>query len=246
SSALDVLYDLSRALEDELAGGATLEEAATALAVPLRRTALIDIGGAGVDGQAAADLPGGDFLDTAFLTESGEVSYVTQLPEGDYYILRVEAVVPSALRPLEEVRDAVADLWKADRRREAARARALAIVASVEGGGSLTDIAAAEGLAAKESKPFDRDGGGAESPHITPLLASDIFKIRPGQAAMDESPEGFTVARLKAIEPADPSNPGELATVLANQMIGDVLVQFNNGLRERFGVEVDRTALNRF
>ncbi|MDH3230644.1 MAG: SurA N-terminal domain-containing protein, partial [Alphaproteobacteria bacterium] len=42
----DVLYDLSRALEDELAGGATLEEAATALAVPLRRTALIDIGGA--------------------------------------------------------------------------------------------------------------------------------------------------------------------------------------------------------
>ena len=242
----DVLYDLSRALEDELAGGATLEEAATALAVPLRRTALIDIGGAGVDGQAAADLPGGDFLDTAFLTESGEVSYVTQLPEGDYYILRVEAVVPSALRPLEEVRDAVADLWKADRRREAARARALAIVASVEGGGSLTDIAAAEGLAAKESKPFDRDGGGAESPHITPLLASDIFKIRPGQAAMDESPEGFTVARLKAIEPADPSNPGELATVLANQMIGDVLVQFNNGLRERFGVEVDRTALNRF
>jgi peptidyl-prolyl cis-trans isomerase D len=242
----DVLYDMSRALEDEMAGGATFEEAADVLAVPLRRTALVDIGGAGVDGQPAADLPGGDFLDTAFLTESGELSYVTQLPEGDYYQLRVEDIVPSALRPLEEVRDEVADLWKTDKRREAARTRALEIVTRVESGGSLEDIAPAEGLTAAESRPFDRRGGGAQSVHLTPLLASDLFKIRPGQAAMDESPEGFTVAQLKAIEPADMSDPGELPTVLANQMTGDVLVQFNNGLRERFGVEVDRTALNRF
>ncbi len=243
----DVLYRMSRDLEDEVTGGgASLEEAANLLGVQLRRTPLVDIGGAGVDGQPVADLPGGDFLDTAFLTETGELSYVTQLPDGDYYQLRVEDIVPSALRPLEEVRDDVADLWKADKRREAARARALAIVTRVENGGSLTEIAAAEGLTASESKPFDRRGGGAESVHVTPLLASDIFKIQPGQAAMDESPEGFTVAQLKTIEPADLSNPGELGTVLANQMIGDVLIQFNNGLRERFGVEIDRAALNRF
>ena len=242
----DVLYKMSTALEDELAGGATLEEAAAALTVPLRRTELIDIGGAGIDGKPAADLPGGDFLDTAFLTETGESSYVTQLPEGDYYVLRIEETVPSALRPLEEVRDEVADLWKADRRRDAARERALAMVARVESGDPLTEIAAAEGLSASESKPFDRRGSGAESAHITPVLASDIFEIRPGQAAMDESPEGFTVAQLKSIEPADLSNPGELATVLANQMVGDVLVQFNNGLREQFGVVIDRAALNRF
>ncbi|MDH3231867.1 MAG: hypothetical protein OEN55_18905, partial [Alphaproteobacteria bacterium] len=132
------------------------------------------------------------------------------------------------------------------KRRDAARARALAIVERVENGGSLAEIAAAEGLTASESKPFERRGGGAESANVTPLLASDIFKVQPGQAAMDESPEGFTVAQLKSIEPADLSKPGELATVLANQMIGDVLIQFNNGLRERFRVEVDRAALNRF
>jgi peptidyl-prolyl cis-trans isomerase D len=242
----DVLYDMSNALQDEWSGGAKLEEAADALGVPLRQTALIDVGGAGVGGQPTAGLPGGDFLDTAFLTESGETSYVTQVPEGDYYILRVDEVVPSALRPLAEVRDEVAGLWKDNKRREAARTRALEIVTRVENGESLTAIAAAEGLTATESKPFDRRGGGSESVHITPLLASDMFNAQPGQAAMDESPEGFTVAQLMAIQPADMSDPGELATVLANQMVGDVLIQFNNGLRERFGVEIDRAALSRF
>ncbi len=242
----DALYRLSRALEDQLAGASTLEEAGAALGVPVQRTDRIDIGGVDADGTPAEKLPGGDFLDTAFLTESGEMSYVTQLPDGDYYLLRVEEIVPSALRPLGEVRDEVAALWKEERRREAARESALAIVARVESGERLADIAAAEGLTLSESKPFDRRGNGAESPHITPLLASDIFKVQPGQAAMDETPDTFTVAQLKSIEPADPSNPGELPTILANQMIGDVVVQFNNSVRQRFGVEVDRAALNRF
>lgn len=243
--AVDVLHDLSQTLEDELAGGATLEQAAASLDTSLRKTAPIDNTGVGVGGQPVADLPGGDFLDTAFLTESGEMSYVTQLPDGGYYVLRVDEIVPSALRPLEEVRDEVAGLWKDDRRHEAARKRALEIVTRIENGGSLTDFASTEGLVTTESKPFDRRGGGAESASITPQLAGDVFKLQPGQAAMDESPGGFTVAQLKVIVPADPTKPGEIATVLANQMMSDVLVQFNNGLRERFGVAVDRAALNR-
>jgi len=242
----DVLPGLSRALEDELAGGATLEEAAAALDVPLRQTPLIDINGAGTDGQKVPDLPAGDFLDTAFLTEKGEVSYeVKQLQAGGYYVLRVDDVVPSALRPLAEVRDEVVELWKSDKRHEAARARALEIVTRVENGESLTDIAGAEGLTATESKPFDRRGTGSESASVTPQLASDVFKLQPGQAAMDESPDGFTVAQLKTIVPADPTKPGEIATVLANQMMSDVLVELNNALRERFEVAVDRAALNR-
>jgi len=241
----NVLYDLSHLLEDELAGGATLEEAATKLDVPLQQTAPIDSSGVLADGQHAAGLPGGDFLETAFLTESGEMSYVTQVPQDGYYVLRTDEVIPSALRPLEEVRDEVAGLWKDEKRRDAARERALAIVTRIENGESLAEIASAEGLTVTESKPFDRRGGGANSPSITPILASDVFKLQPGQATMTDSPDGFTVAQLKTVVPADPAKPGEIATVLANQMMSDVLVQFNNGLREQFGVAVDRTALNR-
>lgn len=241
----DAMYNMSVTLEDELAGGATLEQAAETLAVPVQHTGLIDSGGNGVDGKPVPGLPGGDFLDTAFITDSGEKSYVTQLPQGDYYVLRVDEVVPSALRPIAEVRDQIVALWKEERRREAARERARSIVKRIENGESLDQIAKSEGLVVKDSKPFDRRGDGAKSAQITPPLVSDMFKIQPGQAAMDQSPDGFTVAQLKTIEPADPSKPGKLPTILGNQMMGDVLAQLNNGLRKRFGVEIDRAALNR-
>ena len=242
----EALYKMSTTLEDELAGGSSLEEAAETLNVAVQKTVLIDIGGADAGDKPAEGLPGGNFLDTAFLALSGETSDVVQLPEGDYFLVRVEEIVPSALRPLEDVRDAVADLWKGDKRLEAARSRALAIVERLESGGSLTAIAGPEGLTVSESKPFDRRGGGSESELVTPVLVSDLFRLGLGQAAMDEAPDGLVVAQLKSVLPADPSDTGELATVLGNQMIGDLLGQFSGGLQVRFGVEIDKAALDRF
>ena len=240
----EALYRLSTALEDELAGGAGLEEAAGTLGVLVQKAGPLDIGGNDESGAPATGLPGGDFLASAFATLNGEISNVVQLAEG-YYILRVEDVVPSALRPLEDVRDEVAGLWKDEKRLEAARTRALSIVERIENGGSLSEIAAAEGLTVSETSPFDRRGQGENLPAVTPRLVSDLFDARPGQAAMDESPEGMVVARLTSIVPADPGETGELGTVLGDQMIGDLLDQFSMGLRARFGVEIDRAALNR-
>ena len=58
---------MSTSLEDELAGGATLEAAAAALGVELRKTGLVDIEGKGLDGKPVEGLPGGEFLNTLFL-----------------------------------------------------------------------------------------------------------------------------------------------------------------------------------
>ena len=242
----EALYKMSTALEDALAGGASLEEAAQELNVAVRKTALIDIGGADAEDKPAEGLPGGNFLDTAFLALSGETSDVVQLPDGDYFLVRVEEIVPSALQPLEDVRDAVADLWKGDKRRDAARSRALAIVERLENGASLTAIAAQEGLTVAESKPFDRRGEGSESELVTPVVVSDLFRLGLGQATMDEAPDGLVIAQLKSVLPADPADTGNLATVLGDQMIGDLLAQFSGGLQQRFGVEIDRAALDRF
>lgn len=242
----DVIYKMSNSLEDSFAGGASLEEAAGDLGLEVKRSGLSDIGGAGKDGNPIEGLPGGDFLDTAFVTEPGAVSPVVQLPEGDYYALRVEEVVASALRPFEEVRDEIASKWKADQRFEAARKRALDIVARLEGGELLGDVAASEGLTPAETKPFDRDGDGLEAETITPTIVGDLFNAKQGQPAMDESPEAFIVAQLKSIEPVTSPAGEDLATIVGNQMIGDVLAQFNNGLREEFIVLIDRKAVDRF
>jgi peptidyl-prolyl cis-trans isomerase D len=241
----DLLYDMSATLEDELAGGATLEGAAAALNVEIRKSGLIDIEGAGVDGEKVDGLPGGEFINSAFFTPTGKQSALGQSPDGSYYILRVDESVPSALRPLEEVRDEIVADWQAGKQREAAEARALAIVERVENGGSLTEIATAEGLEATDSNPFNRRGEGADSNLVTPLLVSDVFKLQPGQAAMVETGDGFVVAQLKSVKPAGPSDTKDLASLIGNQITGDILRQLDDALRQEFKVDIDEAALAR-
>lgn len=244
-SAGDLLYDLSTALEDELAGGATLEDAASKLGLDVRTTGLLDIEGMDADGTMAEDLPEGEFLNTLFVTGEGEQSALSQTPAGNYYILRVDEIVPSKLRPLTDVRDEIVADWQAQQRREAAQERALAIVERIENGEKLSDIAPTEGLQIMESKPFTRNSDGAESELLTPVLISDLFRLEKGQATMAETDRGFVIAELKAVQPAGPTNTEELGRMIGNQMTGDVLRQFDAALREEFDVEVDEAALAR-
>lgn len=238
----EVLYDMSGKFEDKLAEGETLEEAGAAMGVEPSKTGLVDIEGMDSEGKQAEGLPGGEFLNTLFVTAAGEQSTLQQLENGNYYILRTDEVVPSALRPLDDVRDEIIANWQAEKRREAAKERALALVDRIEKGESLPDIAAAEGLEAKDSKPFTRRGDGLDSDLITQVLVSDLFRLQPGQAAMAETGNGFVVASLKSVQAAGPSDTGALAEIIGNQMMGDTLRELDSALRKEFSVEIDLAA----
>lgn len=241
----DILYKLSTSIQDAIAGGATLELAAQSAGLEVHKVGPLDMQGLDVSGDRVTGLPEGDFLQGAFAAAAGTTSQMTQSKDGGYFILRVDEVIPSAVRPLADVRDDVVAAWKKEQRKSAARERALAIVQRIENGIALKTIAEEEGLILSESKPFDRRGQGAETPLVTPALVSDIFKVKVGQAAMEESSDGYTVAQLKEILPADAAEAEGLAKTLGDSMTSDVVVQFNNALRDRFGVEVDQSALAR-
>lgn len=241
----DVMYDLSTTVQDSLAGGATLELAAEAAGLEVRRVGPLDASGADESGSRVAGLPEGSFLNVAFATGAGATSGMTETGNGGYFMLRVEEIVPSALRPLDDVRDEVVAAWKQQRRKEAARERALGIVERIEKGETLAEVGEAEGLTVTESKPFGRRGEGAETQLVDPALVSDLFGLEIGQGAMSETADGFTVAQLKEIVPADTAEKESLATALGDAMTSDVIVQFNNALRDKFGVEVNESALVR-
>lgn len=241
----ELLYKMSADLEDKLSGGDTLEEAAAFLGVEIRKSGLVDIDGNGLDGKPVEGLPGGEFISMAFVTPAGEQSGLGQSPEGSYFILRIDEVRPSALRPLEEIRDEIVAGWQVEKRREAAQKRALAIVERIEGGEPITAIAAAEGLRAGDSPPFTRRGEGADSKLLTPVLVSDMFRLQPGQASMTETGDGFVVAELKSIQAAGPSDTKDMATLIGNQMTGDILRQLDAALRREFDVEIDQAAVAR-
>ncbi|MFI4988035.1 MAG: SurA N-terminal domain-containing protein, partial [Alphaproteobacteria bacterium] len=102
----EAVFDLGNKLQDALGGGSTLEEAAQKLELKQVKFEAVDNTGLAPDGERPPALPEtAKFLVTAFATEPGRDSELTEDGQGGYFILRVEKVTPSELRPLAAVRD---------------------------------------------------------------------------------------------------------------------------------------------
>ncbi len=163
--AIDSLVNLANRLEDELGGGATLEEAASSLNLKLTKIPAIDRGGRSAGGDPVRSLPpGNQFLATAFQTAEDTESVLTEAGTDAYFIVRVDSIMPPALRPLDSIRAGVTGAWKAERRAEKAKETAEAILTRLRDGVELAAVAAEMRLGIKTTEPFTRSsGGGARS-----------------------------------------------------------------------------------
>lgn len=247
--AVDGLVALANRLEDSLAGGASIEEAAEQIAVPVIKVASLDTAGRVAGGAKAPNLPkSGRFLETVFSTEQGQSSDMVETSDGGYFIVRVENVTPPALRPFDSVRADVAKAWKRSRRDEAARKRAEALRDRIRGGKSLASVAGTDGLKLVTSKEFTRFSGDADS-GIPPTLATQLFRVGRGEVAMAPTPQGYAVAVVKDIRGASPSADKAGFDALRKQigatMGNDILSQFTGALRVNYPVSIDRGAMDR-
>lgn len=247
--AIEALFKVVADLEDTLGGGATLGAAANQLNLKLRRLAAVDAEGKAKDGKAIADLPGQPFLQTVFDTESGSESALTETGEGSYFILKVDGVTPSVLRPLATVRGEVAAAWRDDQRSKQAKARADKIAERLNNGEQLAELSKEFNLKIVTSQPFTRDGTGVRT-SLAPAAVVETFGLKKtGKAAVARTRGGFVVVRLMEIRDASPSADRKAveATGRAVQsgLVDDLLLQFNRSLQDRHGVSIDRRVLQR-
>ena len=110
--AIDDLVKVANKLEDALAGGATIEEAAKQINAATLKTPPIDAGGRPADGTPMNTLPKVEkFLRTAFEGKDGAISDLIETRSGGYLIVRVDSITPPAIRPLDSVRQKVITAW---------------------------------------------------------------------------------------------------------------------------------------
>jgi len=241
--ALDSIFDLSNQLEDELGGGATLEEAASRLNLKVAPVEAVDRQGRTPDGSPATGIPTVPaFLESAFATEEGSESPLTESGSEGFFVLRVDGVMAPRLKELSEVRAAVIDDWKEDQRADAAKIRAEAIVARLNAGGNLETLAQEDGLSKKTSPEFKRNDNGTVS-GLSRELVGKVFSLAVGKAAAARGSDGHQVAVLKAIVSADPGSDAEavdnINEELSRTMRNDIVAQLSNALRSDFDVSVN-------
>jgi peptidyl-prolyl cis-trans isomerase D len=246
--AVDRMIEAANLIDDELAGGATLADAAATAGIDAVSVPAIDAYGNGPDGSPAVPGDTSAFIaDLAFRTEPGETSLLNEDPDGNgYAIVQVNDATPPSLRPLDEVRDDVLAAWREQERLRLAGEKANAIANRVNAGTALATVATEESLAIATSLPMTRTQGDSAA-NLPSSLTSGLFSLSPGSAIAGPVTNGFVVAVLKEIVPADPATDTELVAALRDQMqagaAGDIVTSMAEALRGRYPVEIDEAAL---
>ena len=245
--ASDAIYGITNKLDDALAGGATLAEAAKNLGLNAVHVPALDARGRDAAGNPVDGLPRSPlFLQTAFQTADGQDSQIVDAQNGGFFVLHVNGTTPSKVRPLDAVRSDVVAAWKADQRAHAAELRAQAILKRLKNGDKLAAVAKAEKLTVRTTPAFTRLTHDSEA-KLPAALMDKLFSLKVGEAAMAEGGKGYTVAVLDEIRPPSDKEKSDTADALTDEvrqgLAGDLFQEFVGALRSRYSITVNAGVL---
>ncbi len=247
--AEDRLPDFATQLDDELAAGGTVAEAADALGLEAKVIEAVDNSGRGQDDAAIDALSAWPLLvRTAFDSPLGEPSLLEETDDGRYYVVQVDEIIESRLKDLDEVRGEVVEVWEERQRRESAKTRAEQLLTRLQETASLDMLADNEGITIETIEPLRRaDDGAAIGLNRAAIQA--LFETEGNDLAAEviEADDGVLVIAVDEIIEKLPSDDQDgyeqMKLELQRQAQADLLEQFNMALRTRYDVEIDNDVL---
>ncbi|GAA0302059.1 SurA N-terminal domain-containing protein [Rhodovulum strictum] len=232
--AARMIGDLVNDYDDRLAAGATLEDLAAETEMELGR---IDFTGEPADGIAAYE----SFRDAAADLAAGDFPELLELEDGGIFALRLDADLPPALRPLDQVRAEVAADWRAAEMRARLGRQAAALAGRVATGEAFDAL----------GHPVETEAALSRGGLTPPALGEALFDMAaPGETRVVTAGEGAWLIRLDAILPPDPDDlaAGFLRETIAAQaaqgMAQDLYGYFAQELVNAAGLTLDQSALN--
>jgi peptidyl-prolyl cis-trans isomerase D len=239
----DLAFDRANRVEDAIAGGATLEEAARRFAMTVV-TVTLDSEGRDAEGlPVILPIPAAarqEALRAIFTAEMGRAPRLTEMRQAEGFMaVELKAITPPALKPLESVADEVRLAFLVDARRRFQEEKAAALLGASRNGASLADAATAQGAQSERMGPFGRQPAQGGTPGLTvpPELLPALFNLRVGEATMVPTRNGFAVAQLLEIVAADPAtDPAALAnarSTLVGQSADELEAAYLAALRSR-------------
>lgn len=234
-AARRAIGDKLEAVDDALAGGATLQDLVREQGMTLGE---IDFSAASDD--KIAGYPA--FRAAAENIQDGDFPEAVQLEDGGLVALQFDQIVPPAPIPFDEARDAVEQAWHKDALHKALLARADGIRKEVEGGANLGKFGILD-----VTPEIARDGTIESTP---PQLLAEAFKMTEGELLLVETPDYVGLVLLDHVIPADmDSDEGKAlrAGISAQfeQALGqDAYALFANGLANSGGIQFNQSALD--
>lgn len=246
--ALTALYELSNQVEDKLGSGMTFEEAATSVGLHAIHIDAMDAEGSGPDGKPIVAPYTADLAREVFKLTDGQDSQMTEVADGKaFVVVRLDAITPPALRPLDTVMMEVTQAWTNQQRSQMAADLAKVAKDRMAAGESAADVAASIGFSATTTQAFTRDGQGLQNNALPANLISELFTLPSGGVASAPGTGAHTVARLTNIIQATPNTNSAEYKVVADQakgdLQGDLLAQMAMALQGVYDVTINQNAI---
>ncbi|MBU0641666.1 MAG: SurA N-terminal domain-containing protein [Alphaproteobacteria bacterium] len=236
-AAARLIADQIETFDNDLADGMTLENLAEATQMELGTMDWTPESEGGIAAYTA-------FKDAVATLSPDDYPAIMELGDGGVFAMRLDAIVPSAVRPLDEVRDQVSADWERDAIATLLTTRAEALETDVAAGTPITEL----GLASESFEAITRQGNIASMPAgfidavFAPGLTLGGTTLIPGQGRV-------VIAKIDKVDaPAKTDENSAIAdgyiTSAAQGAAQDVIAAFSNALRLREGVTVNEPALN--
>ncbi|MTI08664.1 peptidyl-prolyl cis-trans isomerase [Curvivirga aplysinae] len=243
--AVNEAYELSNQLDDAIGGGATLEEAANQAGLALITIEGIDETGKNMSGDFLTDLPNpASFIKFAFDTEEGLDSLLQDDGNDGFFILRVDGLIPTRIKSLDEVKDEATALWIAEQRRLKAQEKADAVLARLNDGAKLSSVSTDVKLAGDVARP----ASSSRHEELPASLIQTLFGETVGSAASGLAGNAYYVGQLDQINvptfSADSATIKEIDEATLAGMTRDLIQQYGSALRERHSVTVNQGLVN--
>jgi peptidyl-prolyl cis-trans isomerase D len=240
--ASELMNQAVTVFEDARGGGASAADAGRQAGLTVVSIPAVEAGGRDTSGAEIETLHDQEeVLRTAFETPEGEASDFIPIGEdqaGDTAVVSVDSITPATVRPLDDVRDQLRQVWLARERGRRLRELGDEVIAAVAGGQAFQAAARARGfrIVPPASQPIDRRTAQRALPRG---LSEEIFTASEGGVVSEMSPDGgalllVTVERINRIDPAT-----------MPQQVEAVRGQMQEGLAGSFGMAVQAEVIQR-
>ncbi|MDD3370561.1 MAG: peptidyl-prolyl cis-trans isomerase [Alphaproteobacteria bacterium] len=215
--AVEAATRIVNQLDDELAAGHSLDDIADGLRLRLVKIPAVDSDGLTPEGKVPQELPNKDVvLKDVFGQGVGETSPVAEDKNGGYYVVRTDDIVPSGVKPFDEVKKEVAAAWKIREQKAKARAKAEKIAQDLNSGAKLASLSGEEGVSVRTSAPLSMLGDTDKD--LPETLVGKSFHLKKGETAQESVDGKSYVVRLAKISDIDASKPDTRKVAIAREL----------------------------
>ena len=233
------LYEIIEKVQDEIGGGASLEEAAASLNLKLTQISSIDSKGKDDNGKEVPKIPKFRFLDEVFKEEEKNLTDLIETDDDGFFIARVDKIIPEVIPSYEEAQEKIKNAWIEKQQKKKAQNIAKKTIKRIKNGESFQDIAKEMNLKTKASKPFSRlDHSEAEIP--TPLI-SKLFDLDKDDVTMYKGDEGYIITQVTKIGSSGSFSEEDLEQVnlqIQKSISKDLITGYAEVLRKRYKIQI--------